>query len=83
MLKGDSSGNLVSGRIDPITNDATFLLDSGRKVISNVSVNAGDYINFLISPNGHRSQNAYAATDGIFAQIEYGPNPDHIDRGAS
>src|ERR1700722_7063610 len=81
--KGDYTGNLASGRLDPDTNDLSyilddtfntypFVLDSGMQVIDNVSVNAGDRINFIIDPNGRRQQDASADTTGIFAQIEYG-----------
>jgi hypothetical protein len=81
--KGGSAGNLASGRIDPDTNDLSYILDStfntypflidtGRKVINNVSVSVGDRINFVVDPNGRRLMNASADTTGIYAQIEYG-----------
>jgi hypothetical protein len=82
--KGDFTGNLVSGRLDPDTNDLSFildttyntypfLLDTGTQIINNVTVNTGDRINFVLDPNGRRLHDCYADSTGISAQIEYLP----------
>jgi len=69
--KGDSNGNLASIRIDPNTNHSTFLVDTGHQGVYNVTVNAGDRINFVVNPTGRREQFAQGDTTGIFAQIQY------------